>query len=128
MDKPNRNIAIGALVVIALSIFYYFVIFLPSQEQRKLDFQKEQYRTEQAAKDQVLQTEANSKLDLSFCMDEAKTERNKSVLYWTDWSDKTCVGENNAYVNKCLGMVLEEVNKADLKQKESENKCIALYK
>lgn len=128
MDKATKYTVLFAIILISLSVFYYFVIFLPSQERINAEFQREQYQNQQQVAQREAQERVDSNLSLNMCLNEAQTNRDDSVRYWTEWGDKTCVGNNNSYVNKCLDAVLAEAEKANIRQKEDEDKCIRLYK
>jgi hypothetical protein len=44
----NKKIITASFLIIALSIAYYFVIFLPNKEQKKLELERLRYDKEQA--------------------------------------------------------------------------------
>lgn len=64
MDKSIKFIAIGAMALISFSVFYYFVIFLPSKERMTL----EQKRSEFLFQENEKQT---NKLMLDACLADA---------------------------------------------------------
>jgi hypothetical protein len=58
-----------SVVLIGIAVFYYYVVFLPNQEQTKLDFQKQQEQT----------AEYNARVNntlLQACLDKAEKNYN----------------------------------------------------
>lgn len=64
-NQNNFVLAVSALII-ALSVGYYFVIFLPQKEQEKIDLQKQK---QEALSNQ----KSTNSLRLSTCFDNAET-------------------------------------------------------
>jgi hypothetical protein len=61
MDKSLRNAIIAGIIIIALSVGYYLVIFLPKKEAMRIEQQSKQKELQQ-----VCLTEAKNKKDERF--------------------------------------------------------------
>jgi hypothetical protein len=105
---------IGAIIVIALSVAYYFVIFIPQRETQKIELQKEQLRIEQQKTD-------NKTSALKDCLDQAEVYARN---FWT----RTCkdYGVNNREADCNLPMYLSDnINAA---KKNQQDQCYKLYR
>lgn len=65
------------LLIPALAISYYFGIALPANERAKLQFEKDKYAAEQAAKSAQNEERESARIQLQSCLDSADTE------YWS---------------------------------------------
>jgi hypothetical protein len=110
-----------SVVLIGIAVFYYYVIFLPKQEQAKLDFQKQQEQTridlqkneQQAADDK---TQKNRSM-LQECLYEADLEN------FSEW-ENNC--KTRGLKSGCsLPMDLAESIGEDLK--EAKDFCFKQY-
>lgn len=84
-----------SVLLIAFSLFYYLVIFLPKKEQAKLDLQKQ----EQNVKEQILQIneetiqrgeseKAERPRQLNQCLDAAKSENSRQLELLLSWAER----------------------------------------
>lgn len=80
MDKVLRNVIIGVLCVMAFSVFYYFVLFLPGQ--KKLE-REDAVRKEQAGAMKRTSEEIAKRARYDTCLERAR------LNYTTNW-DREC--------------------------------------
>ncbi len=107
---------VAVLVLISL-IFYKALILVPQN--------KESETLLQSKIDKQVQLDK-----LNTCFDEANTRYVESVKYWTDWQNNTCVDGKEgggSQMNRCLGMVIDEINKEKVKEKNDREECIKIY-
>ena len=80
LDKAVKISIIAGALIVALSIAYYLVVFLPKKEKMILEQQKAVQQQEQQAKDdavkQVDDAKAVSIKNLQDCLDKAGTNKN----------------------------------------------------
>jgi hypothetical protein len=90
MDKALRNAIITGIIIIALSLGYYFVIFLPKKENAKLELQRQQI-------DQQKQQD-DAKLEQQRKLQEDQAE--KDELEKQQQATKAII--NSSLLNNCL--------------------------
>jgi hypothetical protein len=59
-----------AILIVALSVGYYFVLYLPQKEQRQIDLQKQQQQAKDKKEEEI---KAQSQQALSDCISDAET-------------------------------------------------------
>ena len=101
IDKATKISVIAGILLISVSFFYYYVIFLPQKEQARL----EQQRQEQSAKEEKerqaiereLQERKEAKQNLDACIDNAKTR------YSNRWEEE-CEARGKL-TSKCISLL-----------------------
>ena len=106
----TKKIIALSFLIIAFSIGYYFIIFLPKQDQIKYDLQK----SEQVLKDQRI---AGNKKSLGVCIDKAEQKMQKN------WDDNC---KTKGLKEKCL-QPLEIVTLQNTRLEELKNDCFKQY-
>lgn len=102
-------LAVSALIV-AFSIGYYFVIFLPQKEQARIQQEKEK-------KTAIEEKEASKKLLLSYCLEDA----DKTYSY--NW-DKAC--KTRGLKDEC-SLPSETADSIENYRKQAKDECFKKY-
>lgn len=106
IDKITRLGLVGALLLVAFSIFYYLVIYIPGKESQKVEAQK--LETELAE-----QAEYDKKIELETCITNAE------VSYSNNWNAECkSQGKLSASCIKLLDTNYEEYRKENNISKE----------
>ena len=83
-DKSAKAVLILSLLLVALSVFYYYVIFLPQKEQARIEQQKQEQLAEelkeQEAKEEAEQEKRLNRLLLDTCLNEADNSLKNSFI------------------------------------------------
>lgn len=96
-NKPQRvflYILSGAIMIISLSISYYFLIVLPEQNNRKIEIAEDEFRMKKEAEDRKLEAERDEAqaLELANNLKESNKEiclENATAQYSKSW-DLSC--------------------------------------
>ena len=96
LDKAVKVSIIAGALIVALSIAYYLVIFMPQKEKARVEQQKQEQQAKDDEKKQAEERTANNKKALSFCLMGADTN------YWeymkingTEKKDGTIYADND---------------------------------
>jgi hypothetical protein len=121
LDKAVKiSIIIGALVV-ALSVAYYLVIFLPQKEKARVEQQKQEQQQAQQAKDDAVRKDEKEKFDnkisLSSCLSRA------DISYSDNWN-KNCKALGREI--DC-GLPAEQAADLDRSKKTEQDNCFKRY-
>lgn len=113
INMDYRKIIALSFLIVALSIGYYFVIYIPQKDQEELNLQKQQYDLQQQQiqqqadlqkqkLQQAQEQESNNKQDLNTCLDQASDSYN--VEWRTDCRDRDLLptGCDEADINLSL--------------------------
>ncbi|OGI19666.1 MAG: hypothetical protein A3J06_03980 [Candidatus Moranbacteria bacterium RIFCSPLOWO2_02_FULL_48_19] len=121
LDKAVKiSIIVGALIV-ALSVAYYLVIFLPQKEKVRVEQQKQEQQQVQQAKDDAVKRDEKEKSDnkksLTSCLFAA------DIGYTNNW-DKACKKLGGG-VN--CGLPAEQADGLDRHKKNEQDNCFKRY-
>lgn len=75
-----------SLLIISLSIAYYFVIFIPQRENAKIQLQKQEQLKKELKEKEVMQTKEEAKQALNSCLSQADINGNN---FW----NRECEGQ-----------------------------------
>lgn len=101
IDDYLKLAVIGAIIIIALSVAYYFVIFIPQKESQRTALQKEELRVsqqrEQGKIDQEKQKQEQAKQALDTCLENAETD-------YSRWWDQACKSRG-LLTSRCISLL-----------------------
>ena len=110
MDKAVKITIIIAVLIIAMSVAYYLVVFLPHEEQMSLN------QKQQALQD--TKKAANQKaLDLEFCLSRADSDGSS---FWDSECESQGLGKN-------CSLPEFNANRVDNSIKEAKSECFKQY-
>jgi|ERR1044071_429024 hypothetical protein len=121
----GRRVIVGAvsfaLVLAGISVFYYYVIFLPKHEQVKLDFQKQQEQSrlelQKQEREALEQKQEESSEMLQACLADV------DINYSTDWK-RNCKSQN---LNDDCRLPINLAESIDNNRNESRDFCLKQY-
>lgn len=83
LDKFTKITLIFSVLLVASSVSYYFVIFLPEKEEAKLELQKDKLRAEEQEKTRLQLEKEENKEKLETCLSSVQK------IYEARW-DESC--------------------------------------
>lgn len=121
-DKVTKYVILASILVASLSIAYYFIIFIPSYNNSKLEFEKTKYENEIKAKEkedaEKFQDEFSKSLEYSTCTSDAFNS------YSERWKS-TC--KKLGQKRDCL-LPNDTANSYDRSYESALDQCERLYK
>lgn len=120
-DKTFKAIASVSLIVVTLSVAYYFVVFLPKKEQMRIEQQKQEQEAkdlkEEQAKEEADTKRMEAEDNLNSCLDDADTN------YSTNW-DNECAGKGE---KKDCGLPSYKSERLDKTFQTDKENCFKQY-
>ena len=114
MDKTLRNVIIGVLCVMAFSVFYYFVVFLPSEKRAE---RSEIQKKEQTAKEEAAAKETQKRSNYDMCISAA------ARFYLVNWEGEC--GRLNRGENCALPKTLAD--SIENSYKDEKDRCYKVH-
>ena len=105
-DKLAKAVLILSLLLVALSVFYYYVIFLPQKEEARLEQQRQEQLAEELKELKEQEAKEEAERNLNECLSDAESE------YHNQWY-RECKGQDKL-TNRCISlheMTFEEYSK-----------------
>ena len=124
MDRAFKITTIIAVLIIAFSIFYYLVIFLPQKEQTKLELEErlraEVQKAEEARRQEEEEEKKLNKILLEACIESAYD------TYIEDWNKNCRTSGINKRTDDCT-LPLNLANSLNDIHKEMKDECFKKY-
>lgn len=126
MKNKNNNIddylklsIIGGIIIVAVSVAYYFVVFIPQKESQKVELQKEELRTSQ-------QKEQEKTSALKDCLHQADFNAN---AYWNKQCKDYGIDKNgNPYLKDDCSLDKYHADAVNAAKKNEQDQCYQLYR
>ena len=119
IDNYLKLSIIGGMIVIALSVAYYFVVFIPQKQAQQVELQKEELNT-------VQQREREKTTSLKNCLLQADFG---ATAYWNKQCKDYGVDKNgNPYLKDDCSLDKYHADAVNASKKNEQDQCYQLYK
>lgn len=124
MDKALRNTIIAGTIIIALSLSYYMVIFLPKKEATRIKQQKQEQELRAQQEKEKIEKEDKMKLENKAKLDECLEE--SQAHYFDRWKGQCAIdGEKIGTDGLCI---LDRSSGDSVRKTRSEEREICFKK
>lgn len=117
MDKLIKYSIIIGVLIIALSVAYYLVIFLPKKEEIRIELQKQEQLAKEKEVDRLTTEKEANKKDLEHCLLKVKLA---AANFWQEECESMGRGED-------CRLPEYNANRIDKSLKEDEENCFRKY-
>ena len=150
MDKMIRLAVIVAVLLAGVGVFYHYVIFLPSVEQKKAEAEQKKADLEQSEKQKIAEKESARKVAYNSCVVAAATDYESNWATACEETAKTrlashqaCLSDpsiiNNQYMGEAFckrtyplldgkpdcALPMAKVELADQRHAKAKERCLA---